>query len=171
MSIIDQIQKIRSEFRTDLEQFESKNITLDNIKVKYLGRKGLVANLFVQMSKVSTDERPIIGKDLNLLKTEISNQIDTFSKTTNLANPFQTTYGSKTVAVFHSSHGFTTGTLITISNSSKIGGIDRGFVNTSHVITVPNDPLTVSGNLHVYNLYMFAICMSIVYTFVIHEIT
>ena len=97
-----------------------------------------------------------VSGDYNNFTVEINDSTDLVSfknfKTTNLANPFKTTSGSKTVEVFHSSHGFTTGTLITISNSSKIGGIDRGLVNTSHVITVPNDPLTGSGNLHVYNI-------------------
>ena len=69
MSITDQIQKIRSEFRSDLETLSSENGAVDQIRIKYLGRKGLVASLFVQMGKVDSDERPKMGKVLNKLKS------------------------------------------------------------------------------------------------------
>ena len=79
MSIIDQIQKIRSEFRSDLENLSSENGAVDQIRIKYLGRKGLVASLFVQMGKVDSDERPKMGKVLNKLKSEITLEIDGLS--------------------------------------------------------------------------------------------
>ena len=76
MSITDQIQKVRSEFKADLENKFPENVTVNQIRIKYLGRKGLVANLFIQMGKVDKEERPQIGKVLNELKTEISLEID-----------------------------------------------------------------------------------------------
>ena len=79
MSITDQIQKVRSEFRTDLANLSSENGGVDQIRIKYLGRKGLVATLFVEMGKVDTDERPKMGKILNELKSEITLEIDGFS--------------------------------------------------------------------------------------------
>ena len=79
MSITDQIQKVRSEFRSDLENLSSVNGVVDQIRIKYLGRKGLVASLFVQMGKVDSDERPQMGKVLNELKSEITLEIDDFS--------------------------------------------------------------------------------------------
>ena len=79
MSITDQIQKVRSEFRSDLENLSSENGVVDQIRIKYLGRKGLVASLFVQMGKVDSDERPQMGKVLNELKSEITLEIDDFS--------------------------------------------------------------------------------------------
>jgi len=79
VSITDQIQKIRSEFRSDLETLSSENGAVDQIRIKYLGRKGLVASLFVQMGKVDSDERPKMGKVLNKLKSEITLEIDGLS--------------------------------------------------------------------------------------------
>jgi len=76
VSITDQIQKIRSEFRSDLENISSENGVVDQIRIKYLGRKGLIASLFVQMGKVDADERPQMGKVLNELKSEITIEID-----------------------------------------------------------------------------------------------
>jgi len=79
VSITDQIQKVRSEFRTDLANLSSENEAVDQIRIKYLGRKGLVATLFVEMGRVDTDERPKMGKILNELKSEITLEIDGFS--------------------------------------------------------------------------------------------
>ena len=79
MSITDQIQKVRSEFRTDLANLSSENGAVDQIRIKYLGRKGLVATLFVEMGKVDSDERPKMGKILNELKSEITLEIDGLS--------------------------------------------------------------------------------------------
>ena len=76
MSITDQIQQARLKFKSDLESLLSENGAIDKIRIKYLGRKGLIAELFIQMGKVDQEERPQIGKVLNELKTEISLEID-----------------------------------------------------------------------------------------------
>ena len=76
MSITDQIQQARLKFKSDLENLLSENGAIDKIRIKYLGRKGLIADLFIQMGKVDKEERPQIGKVLNELKTEISLEID-----------------------------------------------------------------------------------------------
>ena len=76
MSITDQIQQVRLKFKSDLESLSSENGAIDQIRIKYLGRKGLVAGLFIQMGKVDQEERPHIGKVLNELKSEISLEID-----------------------------------------------------------------------------------------------
>ncbi len=79
MSITDQIQKVRAEFSSDLKSLSSENCALDQIRIKYLGRKGLVASLFVQMGTVSAEERPKMGQVLNKLKVEITAGIDGIS--------------------------------------------------------------------------------------------
>ena len=76
MPLTDQIQKVRLEFQADLETLSSENGTVDEIRIKYLGRKGLVAHLFNQMGSVNQGERPKIGQVLNTLKIEIAEQID-----------------------------------------------------------------------------------------------
>ena len=52
MSITDQIQKVKSEFKNDLKNLSSENEILEKIRIKYLGRKGLVSNLFLHMGRV-----------------------------------------------------------------------------------------------------------------------
>ena len=76
MSITDQIQQARLKFKSDLESLLSENGAIDKIRIKYLGRKGLITGLFIQMGKVDQEERPHIGKVLNELKSEISLEID-----------------------------------------------------------------------------------------------
>jgi len=76
VSITDQIQQVRLKFKSDLESLSLENGAIDQIRVKYLGRKGLIAGLFIQMGKVDQEERPHIGKVLNELKSEISLEID-----------------------------------------------------------------------------------------------
>ena len=76
MSITDDIQKVRSEFSSDLDKLSSDNGVLDKIRIKYLGRKGLVSALFVHMGTVSNEERPKMGQALNALKTDIESDID-----------------------------------------------------------------------------------------------
>ena len=91
MSIIDQIQKVRLEFQSDFKSLSSENGTVDEIRIKYLGRKGLVANLFNQMGIVDKDERPQMGQTLNTLKTEISDKIDGLESSPNRISKEDTT--------------------------------------------------------------------------------
>ncbi|MFH1905044.1 MAG: phenylalanine--tRNA ligase subunit alpha [bacterium] len=59
--------------------FEIKNISLpehlEEIRVKYLGRKGIVTSLLKQVSTLSNSEKPVFGRLLNNLKTNISARI------------------------------------------------------------------------------------------------
>ena len=64
------------EFQSDLESLLSNNGAVDGIRIKYLGRKGLVAHLFNQMGTINKDERPQMGQILNTLKLDIAEKID-----------------------------------------------------------------------------------------------
>ena len=79
MSIIDEINKIKSNFKSDLDLLKLKKINSDEVKYKYLGRKGLVSNLYSLLSSVDNDEKPKIGKEINQLKLDISNHIDSLN--------------------------------------------------------------------------------------------
>ena len=81
MPIIDEINKIKSNFKSDLDFLKLKKINLDEIKHKYLGRKGLVSNLYSLLSSIDNLEKPKFGKQINQLKLNISNQIDSLGNT------------------------------------------------------------------------------------------
>jgi phenylalanyl-tRNA synthetase alpha chain len=49
---------------------------LEKARVKYLGRRGLVTELFKQMGGVSSEERAEVGKRINLLKETVSRSFD-----------------------------------------------------------------------------------------------
>ena len=59
------------------EKFDSeiRNVSLpehlEETRVKYLGRKGVLTSLLKQVSALSNDEKPVFGKLLNDLKNNI----------------------------------------------------------------------------------------------------
>tara|TARA_Y100000590_G_scaffold81070_1_gene90102 strand:+ start:144 stop:1124 length:981 start_codon:yes stop_codon:yes gene_type:complete len=72
MNLKESIESVRNNFRTDSDPFPSDSKSIESLYIKYLGRKGLVADLFNQLKDVSNKDRPEIGKSLNQLKNEIS---------------------------------------------------------------------------------------------------
>ena len=75
MSIKEKIELVRTQFLAELETFPDTHPDLENIRIKYLGRKGLVAELFAEIDNVPTDERPVVGEALNILKIELSAEL------------------------------------------------------------------------------------------------
>ena len=71
MDIKESIESVRRQFRSDSDPFPSDKDSLENLKIKFLGRKGLIANLFSQIPNLSNDQKPIAGKLLNQLKIEL----------------------------------------------------------------------------------------------------
>jgi len=67
------LEKIENIKRSALVEIQSiQNLEqLDNYRVKYLARKGSVAELFDYLPTISTEERPKIGKLLNELRNEV----------------------------------------------------------------------------------------------------
>tara|TARA_B100000029_G_scaffold100026_1_gene90215 strand:- start:1302 stop:2282 length:981 start_codon:yes stop_codon:yes gene_type:complete len=72
MNLKESIESVRNNFRTDSDPFPSDSKSIESLYIKYLGRKGIVADLFNQLKDVSNKDRPEIGKSLNQLKNEIS---------------------------------------------------------------------------------------------------
>ena len=74
MNLKESIESVRNDFRADSDPFPSNSKSIELLYNKYLGRKGLIADLFIKLKDVSNKERPAIGKSLNQLKNEISKQ-------------------------------------------------------------------------------------------------
>ncbi|WP_346937429.1 phenylalanine--tRNA ligase subunit alpha [Clostridium sp.] len=70
---LEQIKKIALE---QLSQVTDKT-ELENIRVKYLGKKGELTAILRGMGKLSAEERPVVGKIANEVREEIENAIDT----------------------------------------------------------------------------------------------
>ena len=64
------IEKIRSEFLKESREVKTLN-DLEPLRVKFLGRKGLVSSAFERMAEIPKEQRPSFGKALNELKKEL----------------------------------------------------------------------------------------------------
>ena len=67
----DKIAILRKEFQQDLSQIVHTK-DLENLKVKYLGKKGKLQEFLQFLKEVSAEERPIFGKAVNDLKDEVT---------------------------------------------------------------------------------------------------
>lgn len=73
------IVKLRSEFESEKTTVHSTG-DLENLKVKYLGKKGPIQDLMKDLKNVAPEKRPEAGKMINDLKVEISSAIEAKEK-------------------------------------------------------------------------------------------
>jgi len=83
VSLIDEIRKIESQFNLDFDLIKSNELNLEEIKYKYLGRKGLISNIYSLLPQVDNSQKPEVGKKINQLKIDISNKIESLNKNVN----------------------------------------------------------------------------------------
>ena len=74
MSLKDSIESVKNDFLTEFASIDDSSSS-EFLKQKYLGRNGLVTELFKELGKVSSDNRPLYGQLLNGLKNEIFEKI------------------------------------------------------------------------------------------------
>jgi len=72
----DKIAKIEKEALSEIVSSANDADALEALKVKYLGRKGVVADLFKNMGHLSGDERPQAGQLINALKNTLTNAFE-----------------------------------------------------------------------------------------------
>lgn len=65
------IEQLKSDFDQELKAV-TNSAGLENIKVKYLGKKGPIQDLMKLLKEVPADERPAIGKIINDLKEHVA---------------------------------------------------------------------------------------------------
>ena len=75
MSLKDSIESVKNDFLTEFASINDSTSS-ELIRQKYLGRNGLVTNLFKELGRASNDDRPVFGKLLNQLKNELSEKIN-----------------------------------------------------------------------------------------------
>jgi len=74
MSLKDSIESVKNDFLTEFASIGDSSSS-EILKQKYLGRNGLVTELFKELGKVSSDDRPLYGQLLNGLKNELFEKI------------------------------------------------------------------------------------------------
>ena len=80
MSLNDKIQSINKSFLKDKEDFNSGLIAFEDLKNKYLSRKGLLSELYPLLNSVSESDRPAFGKKINSLKNQLNDEINQLVK-------------------------------------------------------------------------------------------
>jgi len=71
----EQIEKVKKEFTKEISTV--KNISdLEKIRVKFLGRNGIISELFDNLKEVDKKDKPLVGKNLNLLRNIITSQVN-----------------------------------------------------------------------------------------------
>lgn len=95
--LTDKIQQIKKE--SDKDFLVVENIKkLEELRIKYLSRNGILAQLFENLKEVPKEEKPTVGKDLNALrnsltekynslKSSLGDETDQFKKEIDLTLP------------------------------------------------------------------------------------
>jgi len=76
MSLNEKIQSISEAFLKDKNDFNSGLITFEELKNKYLSRKGLLSELYPLLNDIPDSNKPVFGKKINSVKNEISYEIN-----------------------------------------------------------------------------------------------
>lgn len=70
------VASIRESFVKELETVQNST-ELEQIKVKFLGKKGPVQALMQDLKNASSEERPLLGQEINILKNELTEHVET----------------------------------------------------------------------------------------------
>ena len=73
--MIEIITKLRQDFDSLLESASDPK-QLEQIRIDFLGKKGKLPALMKELRNVSPEEKPQLGKDINLLKQHVENKIN-----------------------------------------------------------------------------------------------
>lgn len=72
----DRIRSIADAALKEIGACQAGKDAVEALRIKYLGRKGIVTELFKEMGSVSADDRPVIGKLINELKESVARSLD-----------------------------------------------------------------------------------------------
>ena len=65
------IKKVKTSFQSDLKSCKTSE-DLEQFRIKYLGRRGQLTDLFNQFGTLSNKDKPKYGKTLNVLKSDLT---------------------------------------------------------------------------------------------------
>lgn len=75
----EKINSLREEFSKEIASADSPS-KLEDVRLKYLSRNGLLSKLFDELKSVSKEEKPLLGKELNLLRNEITGRFNSLKE-------------------------------------------------------------------------------------------
>jgi phenylalanyl-tRNA synthetase alpha chain len=71
----EKINSILSSFEDESAQIKNKK-DLEDLRIKYIGRNGLISSLFEELKSVPKEEKPAAGKLLNSLRDKVSEKFN-----------------------------------------------------------------------------------------------
>ncbi len=74
-SLLNDVKTARASFEQEIAQIDTPE-QLDQLRIKYLGRKGAVAGFFSRLPKLDPAERPAAGNAINQLKQLVTKAIE-----------------------------------------------------------------------------------------------
>ena len=75
MSLSADIASVREEFAEQLRAVQAGEQAAEQLRIAFLGRKGLLAGLYAQLGQLRPEERPAAGEQINGLKASLEEQI------------------------------------------------------------------------------------------------
>ena len=69
------IISVNEDFEKDISNVSDLK-QLEEVRIKYLSRNGIVADLFENLKNASKEEKPILGKNLNALRNDITTKFN-----------------------------------------------------------------------------------------------
>lgn len=69
----EQIDQIKRDFEVEAKDIRTAD-ALEDLRIKYLGRKGYISNAFSLLAEIPKEEKPKFGQELNKLKKAVESQ-------------------------------------------------------------------------------------------------
>lgn len=80
----EKLERLLSEAVTELDSVHTEN-ALQELRVKYLGKKGLLTAVMKELGSLSPEERPVVGQIVNQVKSRLEGHIESVQKNIKLA--------------------------------------------------------------------------------------
>ncbi|HHT97205.1 MAG TPA: phenylalanine--tRNA ligase subunit alpha [Clostridiales bacterium] len=77
--MLDNLVKLREQFKQELEAVEIRE-ELESIRIRFIGKKGLVTSELKNLKNLSGDMKKQAGKEVNILKNDIEQSIIAYQK-------------------------------------------------------------------------------------------
>lgn len=75
MGMLDQLKQTTENFNTDLQNVSDAN-QLEDLRIKYFGKKGIFKDFSDKLRNLSKEEKPLVGKELNIVKNTCQKKFD-----------------------------------------------------------------------------------------------
>ena len=79
------IEQIKKDFSNEISNIDNDK-QLEELRVKYFSKNGLVASLFILLKDAHKDEKPQLGKVLNIFRSELQSQFNVVNEQISKSN-------------------------------------------------------------------------------------